>query len=502
MPFSIISDNFRTQISDAFINSINDNSLYLFLSRPQSWNTEEYSGLQSVSDTSPPNINDSDSFFYNIYNDIIAAKKIGSNNIRKCIRRLEWKPNTIYDMYKPNYSITNPTANGDITLNESNFYVINTNYQVFKCLYNGQTPEFPTGVATTIGSEPTVVGSPTNPIVTSDGYVWKYMYSLTIDDIVNFASLDFIPIGIDTVVQNSSVDGGIFINIINNRGTNLNPGVYYSKIYGDGNDGVVKITVSNDSQSSLYQKISLVEMVSNGTGYSHAFIDIQETFSDISCTIISDIGVTSLGKTYITPIISPKGGHGKDPSTELGAYRVMVVMQFSAIDGDGDVPIDLSFRRYGLLSNPTVYGGTTVINTNSFVGCYSIKLPDSFNGVYNIGETITQDTTNASGVVLHFDSTNNVLRYYQNYYSGDGKFVRFQGENNITGSISNSTSLPDINYTSGGSNPDNIMGLVFNSGYTNPDINPYSGKILYVEHRNPIIRSLDQAENIKIILEF
>ena len=48
-------------------------------------------------------------------------------------------------MYKPDYAPAKTTANGSSRLYDSNFYVMNSDFNVYKCLYNGQTPEYPRG---------------------------------------------------------------------------------------------------------------------------------------------------------------------------------------------------------------------------------------------------------------------------------------------------------------------------------------------------------------------
>ena len=90
-----------------------------------------------------------------VYDDIIAAKRITSTFARLVAPRYNWSlsTNPKFDMYRPNYSPTPAgggaigvqTALGSSALSGSKYYVMNTNYEVFKCLYNGQIPALPTG---------------------------------------------------------------------------------------------------------------------------------------------------------------------------------------------------------------------------------------------------------------------------------------------------------------------------------------------------------------------
>ena len=62
---------------------------------------------------------------------------------------------------------------------------MNSNYDVYKCIYNGETPTNSNGVISTV--EPT--GQSTSIFTTADGYKWKYMYTLGINDFVKFVSV-------------------------------------------------------------------------------------------------------------------------------------------------------------------------------------------------------------------------------------------------------------------------------------------------------------------------
>ena len=44
---------------------------------------------------------------------------------------------------------------------------------------------------------------------TSDGYRWKYMYSLTSSETLNFMSTDFIHVSTDSIVSAAAVDGAL-----------------------------------------------------------------------------------------------------------------------------------------------------------------------------------------------------------------------------------------------------------------------------------------------------
>ena len=126
---------------------------------------------------------------------------------------------------------------------------------------------------------------------------------------------------------------------------------------------------------------------------------------------------------------------------------------------------------------------------------------------FSVDEKISQASTGAIGKVVEWDSARTIL-YYQQERFGDygtngssGAYVAFSGANQVTGSTSNAYGTPDASADSavtlaGGAT------ITFSNGYANPELQPDSGKIIYVENRKPISRSSDQTEDIKLIVEF
>ena len=86
-------------------------------------------------------------------------KRVLASDTIQVIRRIDWTPpeqttgglGFTYDMYRHDYSPTNTAASGATKLYDADFYVVNTNYQVYKCIYNGTSPSDPNGKPSTIG---------------------------------------------------------------------------------------------------------------------------------------------------------------------------------------------------------------------------------------------------------------------------------------------------------------------------------------------------------------
>ena len=204
-------------------------------------------------------------------------------------------------------------------------------------------------------------------------------------------------------------------------------------------------------------------------------------------------------------MIGPKGGHGYDAVSELGGHYVMMNTTLTQAEGD-DITTANDFRRVGILVDPYNYGTSTVSSSATIRQTYALKLT-SVSGTFDVDEKITQASTSAIGIVVEWDSSNNIL-YYQQERFGDygtsgttGGFVAFSGANVVTGSTSNAYGTPDASADSAvtltGGNT-----VTFTDGYANPELQPDSGKIIYIENRKPISRASDQTEDIKLIVEF
>ena len=442
-----------------------------------------------------------------VYDDIIAAKRITSTFARLVAPRYNWSlsTNPKFDMYRPNYSPTPggggaigvQTALGSSALSGSKYYVMNSNYEVFKCLYNGQTPANPTGINATYEpkTSPTAgQGTYANGLFTESatGYIWKYMYTLSTADVIAFLSSDFLPMG--TYAGPAAVDGAIHIAVIKDGGANMpTSGTVYVGVDGDGTGAIVKITTSAGGA------ISSVEMQAAGTGYTYGNVRLVNgnIYTDTALSNAATIAANASGAVEV--IMSPEGGHGADLAAEFFAKRVMTNIRLTYAEGSGDFPVDNDFRRIGIIQDPYNYGTTTVASASTLRGTAALKLTGS--GDFTIDEEITQTVSGgtAKGRVVSWDSTNGILKYFQSpdLHTHNGKVLAFDhATNNVTGATSSTARPIDGNQDTA------LADISFTDGKANPEIAPNSGDIVYIENRRQITRAADQIEDIKLVIEF
>ena len=496
---AIITEKFRlhnaSQFEESFTESGN-NVYYLFIGK----STPFTSGTSGGSDSSPPTPVDGPTDEFYAWDDMIAAKSIGSNNVQRVIPRRNWANGTTYDMYKPTYSSTVTATSGASNLYDSTFYFVTTDYRVYKVLDNNA------GVAFS-GTEPT---STTTAPFSAGGYVLQYMYTLTAGQINNFLTADFMPVATDSTVSAAAADGAIDSLAIT-AGSGYTNGTYYAAVYGDGTSqgtssgAIVRITVANNAIQDFGLTAGTDTTIhSAGAGYTFGTVNLASgfTFSESTLTTASAIGGSG---GAVEVIIGPKGGHGFDAKKELGGHYVMMGITLTAAEGD-DITTENDFRKLGIVVDPNTFGTSSVATISTARLTYAIKLT-SQSGTFDGDEKISQATTGAIGKVVEWDSSNSILYYTQERF-GDygtngttGAYVAFSGANVITGATSSATGTPDAAADSavtlaGGST------ITFADGYANPELAADSGDIIYLENRKPISRSSDQIEDIKVIVEF
>jgi hypothetical protein len=464
---AIVTNKFRLNNAEQFYESFSEasTSFYLFVGRPQPWtSTTPFGG---GSDTAPPTPLDNvdDEFMY--FRDMLAAKRIAAADIQYAIPRHNWTSGTTYDYYRGDYGAQWSSTATDIVKTVNNgtnlwasttlFYVLSSTNNVYKCMWNDG--------ATASTVEPT--GTSNSELTTADGYVWKYMYTLTTTQITDFLTADFMPVTTNSTVSAAAVNGAVRHYKIERGGAGYTNGTFATQtLRGDGSSATFTVTVSGGA-------VTNVVAVAAGSNY---------TFADCMIDNISGIGTPGTS-AIVTPIIGPKGGHGYDAVSELGGFYVMTNTTISGTEGGGDFVVDQDFRRVGIVLNPYNYG-TTTISTASTLNALKSMTFSGTPGTFLVDENITGGTSGAKGKVASWDATNKKLKYIQTQWTGvttAGDLTAFQSGEVVT---SDSSATGTI------------------SALTNPEIEYSSGKGIYVEDRAPISRATDQTENIKLIVEF
>jgi len=461
---AIITNKFRIHNAAQFKEGFSEaapTQMYLFIGRSQPW----------TSDAAPDTPVDTVEAEYFNYDDMIAMKRIQSSDVSHAILRRDWTSGKYYDIYRHNYNgssaqgadIDAGTSTTRATLFDANYFVVTDEYNVYKCLDNRNASNIV--AASTV--KPT--GTSTTAFTTADGYVWKYMYSISAADVLKFVSTDFIPVKtLDSnpgstdsyysqwLVQAAAVSGAINNVIVTNGGSGYSSAPTVT-IDGDGTGATATATVSGGA-------VTAINITAAGTGYTYVTVSMS--------------GGAGTGAAA-TAMVSPKGGHGSDPIKELGGFYVIMNVRLEYADGSGDFPVDNDYRRIGIVKDPILYGTTNLATTSTLRATKTLTLQAGVTGTFSVDEVITQTSTGATGRIVSYDSTNRIIYYIKQ--QGVQNNIAFTTGNNVTGAGS---------------------GAVGNvSGLGNPEVAVDSGDIIYFENRRPINRASDQLEDIKIVVE-
>ena len=532
---AIVTDQFRILNASNFVDSISNNSYYTFLGLVNSSPAVSAGfGRDTNWDTNPPSPIDNFQYYSHYKETALFGKKIKSSNVRRVIRRVDWVANNKYDMYRHDYSATSRTPYSNSSrLYDSNFYVMNSDFRVYICLYNGSS-----GVSGDVGDphlpnesldEPTFTDlEPSAAGTSNDGYIWKYLFSISPSDIIKFDSTEYIAVPNDWA---TSVDAQIVsVREAGNSNTNLNQikqvyiekigsayeeGTHTCDILGDGSGGKVSVVVNDSGE------ITSANVISGGSGYTYGIVDLGR---------IQVETITSSNAAKLIPIIPPSKGHGYDIYTELGADKVLIYTRFD--NSDRDFPTDTNFSQVGILKNPEQRTSTTTFSENQFSSLYSLMVTGSDADLEafspTIGQKISQSNPNsdpnipqsAQGYVASYDKTTKVLKYSRDrslYFSNkddqtDNSSVSTQSKiydfnqgwgNLIFDGSSSNISIKEFSGISTTVNNSEInLGVEFVNGLASPEINNKTGDLIYIDNRPEVTRDIRQKEDVKIILEF
>lgn len=398
-------------------------------------------------DNAPPQANTSVDAFTEIWKNLIGAKLIKGNDARLAIRRFDWEANVAYNAYDD--------CTCSMNMNDANnkFYVVTDEWNIYKCLSNNN------------GSLSTSKPTSTSVFVqeTEDKYIWKYMYTLTDEERLRFTTSDYIPIktlsedngSLQWQVQDAAIQGAIETIKI------TDPGIGYStvpsiSIVGDGNGANASATIN--ATAGIVESIVIS---SKGSGYTFANVIISGTTGS---------------NAEASVVLSPPGGHGSNPESELGASFVIINPRLNGTEG-GVLDVVNEFRQISIIENPYLLGTKTFATNTAYSQTTTVFLAEGTTEyledeiVYQ-GESL--ETAEFKGTVASWDTGNNVLQLID--VSGDPKTVPLIG-NQSRSTRYVTSSIPK-------------------------DFEPYSGSLIYTNNIKPIQRSSDQTEDFKIVISF
>ena len=235
----------------------------------------------------PPGDSYQDTYF-DIWRNMIAAKRIQSSDVTHAVARYNWIPGTVYAEYDDR----------DPILDQKQFYVVTDVGNVYKCIDNNR------GAASTV--EPSGITA-TDIILTSDNYRWKYMFTLNSARKLKFLTGDYIPVQTLLTddssdqwdVQSSAANGAIHhVKIIANGANYLSISNTFSSV-----SSKSSFNLNGEAQAidGIYTGSGL--FISSGPGIGNIRKIVKYYGSNNYCIVDSEFGV--LPTTSSRYIISP-----------------------------------------------------------------------------------------------------------------------------------------------------------------------------------------------------
>jgi hypothetical protein len=349
-------------------------------------------------------------------------------------------------------------------------YVITDDNQVYVCLESGKNVA---GVPVNSSVKPSSVDP--EPQRLSDGYVWKYLYTMAIGDSTKYLTSNYFPVkfqdAVDSAstpleqdqrsIQDAAIDGQIGGITLINGGTGYTSAPSVS-IIGNGTGAQATAYVSSGAVVKVEMKDS--------AGSTDYFPGQDYDYANIVFSGGGGEGAKA------RPNIAPIGGFGADPRQDLKSTALMFNTKPSGFENE-DFIVGQDFRQVGIMK-----GLKRGNNDSDFTGATGSALTymtlSSVSVAFTADKIIEGGTTGAKAYVDRFDS--DTIYYHQTDSTG---FTPFQSAESVS----------EANGSGVG-----VIGTPLNNG----DINKFKGDVLYIDNRSAVIRADAQTEDIKIIIQF
>ena len=507
------------QFKEAFSEAANSN-IYFFVGRTHPWDDEN---------TPDSRDNSVGSVRFEPWHQMVYMKKILPADVTFAARRFDWVSGTAYRQYDSNDAFL--YANTDV-----GFYVLEPQYyNMYKCIWNNggaNSTEKPTGTSTSI-------------ISTSDGYRWKYMYTLDSVQINNFLTTQYIPVKTLTAddgslqwdVQAAAANGSVeTIKIVSGGSGYLQVTGTLANIHSPAS--TIRIESTKSGVDNIYNNSDLYITAGVGAGQVRRIINYIGTTKTVQLnSAFSTIPTTS--STYrIAPRVVVTSGSGyKNGGTHVkaictltsGAVANVTILTPGTKFADATVRF-FANTTYGsgavaraILSPPNGHGS----NPEEELGAYNVllfsKLTENEDvhipndqdfrtvGIIRDPKLASNTTWNATNTTATANGYPLTVRLKLS-----GLSTAFDEDEEVEGQTSGATGIVVFSnttltkiYASNGtfqvseniiantsSRSANIVSIIY------PQIAKYTGDIMYIENREAIIRAVDQEEELKLTCRF
>jgi len=458
---NLYEDLYNIKDSDTNPNGDSDR-YYIGIARIEEWDSE----------ANPPSPVPSFSQIHDFQSRLQSIKRVVDASF--VVTRYNWSSGTVYTSYDDQYH-SNTTIGAGLNI-AGPWYVITDTNDVYLCIQQAKTA---TGTAKVSTVKPT--GSLTTPFATADGYVWKFLYNVGAAAAVRYLSSNYMPVkfidsGSTTSeiqqegIKNAAIPGQIVGIAVDSGGTG-----YTSRptitIHGDAESDAsayVNITAGGQIYEVIMKSDSSQTTYKLGKNYNFASIELS--------------GGGGTG-AKLRPIYSQPNGLGYDPRIDLASTALMFNAKLEGADG-GDFFTNNDFRQVGLLRNPYDSADSatrTFFTDTTGITLQTLTYSGSVFGTISGDEEVLGVTTGAKAIIDYHDTANKKLYVHQTSLTG---FEAFNGSENL-----------QVTTGSGSETRTSTTALTKAEAYR------YDNEVLYIDNRIAVLRSTEQTEDIKIVIE-
>jgi len=533
---AIITSNFRTLNAKHFKEQISGSSVYVGIGKSDAWSLTTADTTDSTSLSTEFPAEDNLDNIGEARANLIGLKKIISGDIAHVVPRHTWASGSTYVAWD----------SADANIFDKVFYVVTSEFKVYKCIK-----------APTTASNIQPTQTLTNPTAESDGYTWKYMYTISVADAEKFLTNSYMPVktvplgaSAKVAVASSSSSTLILTETVLGIGVGMT-------ISGTGVSGTPTVTAINGSVLTLSanQSISattIVEFAYANDAAAEAVLSEadyaqylnQKASRDVATAAgIERIIKVAPGQNYNgTPVVTITGdGTGATATAVMAGSGSTRTLDSVTVNNKGtnyrvaDITITgangSEATARAVISPKAGHGVDPISELGGFFVALNTKLDGNDGGDITVGNDFRQITlinepkvhnaTPLAGLVatadtlkgmkaLHFNSSATVANYtidelivsasgaqaYVVEIDTSGRKIRYH-QNSKTGYKPFTNGEQVVGQTSNAT-----FNLESSNATIAADVDRQSGEVLFLENREPISRTTTQIEDIKVIIEF
>jgi len=375
---------------------------------------------------------------------------------------VNWAANTQYVQYNDNVE-GHPSG--------SPYYIrTEDNNNVYVCIRQGKDSS---GVGQVSTVKPT--HSDTTLPIETDGYVWKYLYTISTADTNFFVTANYMPVKfVDSAsptdayfgqktIQNAAVPGQIIGYRVTANGSGYDSATTSLTVVGDGTGAAAHPVINASGQ------LIAVE-IGDSRGATDITTFMGSGYNEANVRITSSTGSSAA----VVPVFAHKNGIGADAREDLRATAMMFHIKPEGSVDNTWVVGGQDYRQVALWKNPLDSAGTKFTGTSGVV-TKRLTMTEAldFSGLTN--DTQITGDSNAVGWVDYIEDS--TVWYHQDETTG---FTAFRSGEPVTIG-GNSRTVDDHNVVS--------------------DVDRHSGTLFFINNGEAQPRTSASTDDIKLVIQ-